>query len=248
MGHPLSIRFQAPERVTGPAKDVFVLLMDSLPSADFVERAESEPVALRASPEQDALSTRNLRVRFRSLERERALKTVDGIATLILTDSICFNPELGRRVDTSIVGDGLGTGRIIYGPHEFCLPAGHYIAVIEFQVTSLPDSARVRVAGEVILNNQKYLSQQRKNISAKGSYIFRLPFTVTEPHLLDYAAPALEIRLNLRGIVGIVITQVAVVYRARRAASILAYPISHLRSASNASIRWIGKKILKTRV
>lgn len=248
MSQALSIRFQPPEHLSGPARDLLTLLRRTAGSDPIVRHDERiEPLALPPSPAQEQLNVRVLRHRLRTLERERALKTVDGTATWIITDRMSLNPDLGERIGHSIVGTGLGKGRIVYGPPDLYLPAGHYLAIIEFQVTNMVDRRWTRVTGEVILNNQKYLSQQTKTISVEGTYAFRLPFRVRENDLLRHATPAIEVRLNLRNVVGVTVTQVAVVSKAPGVRTLAAHPAAHLNSAGNAWLRWVGRSITKSR-
>lgn len=248
MSQSLSIRFQPPEHLTGPTRDLLALLRSPAVAEPIVRHEERiEPLALPPSPEQDQLNVRILRHRLRTLEKERAMKTVDGAATWIVTDRMSLNPELGERIDNSIVGAGLGKGRIVYGPPDLCLPSGLYMAVIEFQLTDMLDNRSARVTGEVILNNQQYLSQQTKTISVKGSYVFRLPFRVREKDLLRYVAPAIEVRLNLKSVVGAKVTQVAIVSRPPGARSLVAHPRAHLHSAGNVWLKWLGRKVVKSR-
>lgn len=247
MSQSLSIRFQPPEQLTGPTRDVFMLLRNPIGYEPGSQHDAIEPPTLPVSLAQDQLNERLLRQKLRTLERERALKTVDGTAIWIITDSMSLNPALGERMDDRIVGAGLGKGRIFYGPHNFCLPSGVYMAIIEFHVTNMVDKRRARVAGEVILNNQKYLSQQTKSISAKGSYTFRLPFRVRENDLLEQIRPAIEVRLNLKTVVGVVITQVAVLAKPSSMRSFAAHPAAHLHSTANAWLKRVGRIIMKPR-
>lgn len=244
MSRALSIRFQPPEQLAGPARDLLAQLQRAANGAPVLGHdADHEPLALVASPVQQQLNARALRHRLRTLERERALKAVDGTATWILTDRLSLNPDLGERIGHVIVGPGLGTGRIVYGPPDLCLPAGRYIAVIECRVTSMADRRWARLTGEVILNNRQYLSQQTKTLAAAGAVVFRLPFRVRETDLLRQADPMMEVRLNLKSIVGIEVTQVAVVSKASGLRTLVGHPLAHLRSAGNAGLRWMGRKL-----
>lgn len=248
MGQSISIRFQAPRDLTGPARDLFAELMEPLPTTQGAFRdGSSEDVQFSISKEQEALTARNLRRELRRLESKRAQQTVDGTATWIITDRICFDPALAERVNTSIVGEGLGKGRIIYGPYDFRLAPGNYMAIIEFQVTSMLESRRVRVAGEVSLNNQRYLSQQTKTVSAKGAHVFRLPFRMREAVIMDHSTSAIEVRLNVKGVIGVTVSQVTVVYKAARLRNVIAHPIAYLTSAANAWVRGIGRRVMATR-
>lgn len=248
MGQSLSIRFQTPKDLTGPARDLFAELLDPLPSTQGSFRDDSsEIVQFSISKEQEALSVRDLRRQLRRLEKERTLKTADGTATWIVTDRICFDPTLGTKVKTSIVGEGLGKGRIIYGPHDFRLAPGYYMAIIEFQVTNMLEARHVRIAGEVSLNNKRYLSQQTKTVFTQGSHVFRLPFRLREAIIMDHSTAAIEVRLNVKGIIGLTVSQVAVVYKAAILRNVLAHPIAHLTSAANAWVRAVGRKIVTRR-
>ncbi|VXC01945.1 hypothetical protein [Brevundimonas sp. G8] len=214
MSQAISIRFQPPEHLSGPARDLLVSLRRPTGSEPIVQHDEKiEPVALPPSPRQEQLNARALRQKLRALEKERALKTVDGAATWIVTDRLSHNPDLGERIDNTIVGDGVGTGRIIYGPPDLCLPAGLYMAIIEFQVTNMGDRKRARVTGEVTLNNRTNLCQQTKKITALGKSTFHLPFRLREDDLMRHVVPAIEVRLNLKDVVGVTVTQVAVVFK-----------------------------------
>jgi hypothetical protein len=247
MSQSLSIRFQEPKDITGPTKDLFAELMVPSNTGQSGSRRDIiDTVELPLSNEGYSLSIRNKRYELRRLEKERALKTVDGTATWIITDSICFNPALGERVNNSIVGEGIGKGRIIYGPHGFSLAPGYYMAIVEFKITNMLEAKRVRVTGEVILNNQRYLSQQNKFLFFKGSYVFRLPFKIREEALLNYLSPTIEVRLNIKGLIGVTVDQVAVVYKAASLPNFFIHPGAHLRSAANGAVRWLGK-IVKTR-
>lgn len=244
MSQALSIRFQPPEHLSGPARDLLVSLRHPAVSEPIVHQDEKvEPVALPLSPAQEQLNTRMLRQRLRALERERAMKTVDGTATWIVTDRMSFNPDLGERIGNNIVGPGLGTGRIVYGPPDLCLPAGLYMAVIEFQVTNMAGRKKARVAGEVTLNNKKNLSQQNKTLTAAGTYAFRLPFRLREEDLLRHAEPAIEVRLNLKNVVGVTVTQVAVVFKAPGMRTLA----MQLSSTGSAWLKRVRRKIAKPR-
>lgn len=249
MSQPLSIRFQPPDQLSGPARDLLAFFRRTTHSGPIIGHGERiEPLALPPSREQAQLNARALRCRLRALEQERALKTVDGTATWIITDRMCLNPDLGERIGPSIVATGVGKGRIVYGPADLCLPAGRYMAVIEFQVTNMADRRWARVTGEVILNNQKYLSQQTKALTAPGTYAFRLPFRVREDDLLRHATPMIEVRLNLRNVVGVTVRQVAILSKAPGLRTLAAHPVAHLNSAGNAWLKWVARKIAKPRV
>lgn len=251
MSRALSIRFQPSEHLSGPARDLFAELRKTASSKPIAGYSDQiAPIALPPSPAQEQLDARTLRRRLRTLERERTLKAVDGTSTWIITDRMAFNPDLGERVGHHIVGTGLGKGRIVYGPHDLSLPAGRYMAVIELQVTNMVDRGWARATGEVVLKNQKYLSQQTKLVLDRGKYTFRLPFRVREADLLQHAAsilqqtgPIIEVRLNLRSVVGVEVTQVAVVSKASGIRAIAAHPVAHLKSTGNACLRWIGRSI-----
>lgn len=252
MSQSVSIRFQPPEQLSGPAKGLLALLRSPAGAQPIGRRDVAvEPLALPPSPEQEQLNARAndlaLRRRLRNLENERALKTVDGSATWVITDRLAVDPDLGERIGNSIVGAGLGKGRIIYGPHDLCLPSGRYWAIIELRVTNMLDRRSARVTGEVILNNQRYLSQQTKMILAKGSYVFRLPFRVRESDLFRYSTPALEVRLNVKSVVGVKVKQVAIVSKPPGIRNLLAHPWAHLHSAGNAGLRWLGRSVAKPR-
>jgi hypothetical protein len=248
MGQPLSIRFQSPKELTGPTRDLFAQLIDPLnPLEGTVPKEEIDTVPLPVTREQGELTARELRRDMRKLEKERALRTSDGTATWIITDQMCFDPSLSKRVKGGIVGEGLGRGRIIYGPHDFRVAPGYYTAIIEFHVTSMLDARRVRIAGEVILNNKLYLSQQTIAVSAASAHVFRLPFRVREAAILAHLTAAIEVRLNVKGIVSVTVDQVSVVYKTSPLRSICNHPLAHLASAGNAAIRAIGKKIKTAR-
>lgn len=246
MSQTVSIRFQPPGQLSGPARELLELLRRTVTAGPVVRQDEkTTPVVLPPSHLQQQMNVRALRHSLRKLERERALNSVDGTATWIITERMCLNPDLGERVDRRIVGPGLGIGRIVYGPPDLCLPAGRYMAIIEFEVTNMIDRRWARVTGEVILNNQKFLSQQTKVLTAAASYTFRLPFRVREEDLLRQSTPAIELRLNLRDVVGVTVTQVAVFSRAPGVRTLAAHPLAHLASAGTALLRWARKKIAK---
>ena len=69
-----------------------------------------------------------------------------------------------------------------------------------------------------------------------------------ENDLLRYQTPMIEVRLNVRNVVGVTVTQVAVVSTAPGVGSLAAHPVAHLHSAGNAWVRRIGRSMAKTHV
>ena len=243
MSQALSIRFQPPEHLSGPARDLLALLRCTADSEPIVRHDEMiEPLALPPSPVQAQLNARALRHRLRTLERERALKSVDGTATWIITDRMSLNLDLrgadrpqhrrhrpGQGPDRLRPARSVPAGGSLHGDHR--VPSDKY-------------GGSQMGAGDGRSHPEQSEISEPADQDADGRGHVHVPPAApgAEDDLLRHATPAIEVRLNLRNVVGVTVTQVAIVSKAPGVRTFAAHPAAHLNSAGDAWLRWVGRR------